>query len=463
MIKQFFKKLGYLFDHQYSQSRFRRPIRSLNQDTSQLIPTGSHQQLVTAGRWLFSNFAPVRGALLEQATYSVQPFVPQYVGKDKAWGVDAEAWLKDWHKVVDIQGRCDFEEMLYLALISIKRDGDAGILLTETRGKYPAVQLIPSHRIGSKTSGAITSGAYKGKTIHNGVITNANGRAIGYELTNGRRISAGDLALCFFPEWADQGRGLTPLAGVVADLQDVKELRQYELTAQKAQSSISLIEHNENGYADESESFIEQTIDGGTLDTTVETLEGGAIRYFRAGSGAKIETVESNRPSKNAQDFEATIMRAAFQALEWPYDFSLDPSKIGGAVVRLVAAKAQRTVEKNQRLVRKLARRIDGYGLAKAIKLGLLSMPPGGDWYSWHYQGPRRLTVDAGRDASAAREDYKLGLTTLSELYAERGLHWEDELQKRIDEQRVLLDAAKAAGIDPNRVQLLTPNGLSNE
>ena len=463
MIKQFFKKLGYLFDHQYSQSRFRRPIRSLNQDTSQLIPTGSHQQLVTAGRWLFSNFAPVRGALLEQATYSVQPFVPQYVGKDKAWGVDAEAWLKDWHKVVDIQGRCDFEEMLYLALISIKRDGDAGILLTETRGKYPAVQLIPSHRIGSKTSGAITSGAYKGKTIHNGVITNANGRAIGYELTNGRRISAGDLALCFFPEWSDQGRGLTPLAGVVADLQDVKELRQYELTAQKAQSSISLIEHNENGYADESESFIEQTIDGGTLDTTVETLEGGAIRYFRAGSGAKIETVESNRPSKNAQDFEATIMRAAFQALEWPYDFSLDPSKIGGAVVRLVAAKAQRTVEKNQRLVRKLARRIDGYGLAKAIKLGLLSMPPGGDWYSWHYQGPRRLTVDAGRDASAAREDYKLGVTTLSELYAERGLHWEDELQKRIDEQRVLLDAAKAAGIDPNRVQLLTPNGLSNE
>ena len=462
MIKQFFKKLGYLFDHQYDQSRFRRQIRSLNQDTTALIPTGTHQQLVTAGRWLFSNFAPVRGALLEQATYSVQPFVPQYVGKDKAWGADAEAWLNDWHKVVDIQGRCDFEEMLYLALISIKRDGDAGVLLTETRGKYPAIQLIPSHRIGSKTGGQIKSGAFKGKQIHNGVITNANGRAIGYELTNGRRISAGDLALCFFPEWSDQGRGLTPLAGVVADLQDVKELRQYELTAQKAQSSISLIEHNENGYADESESFIEQTIDGGALDTTVETLEGGAIRYFRAGSGAKIETVESNRPSKNSQDFESTIMRAAFQALEWPYDFSLDPSKIGGAVVRLVAAKAQRTVEKNQRLVRKLARRIDGYGLAKAIKLGLLPMPPGGDWYSWHYQGPRRLTVDAGRDASAAREDYKLGLTTLSELYAERGLHWEDELQKRVDEQRVLLDAAKAAGIDPNRVQLLTPNGLQN-
>ncbi len=460
MIKQFFKKLGYLFDHTQVSNRFRTPIRSLTQDTRQLIPTGTHEKLITAGRWLFSNFAPVRGALLEQATYSVQPFVPQYVGKDKKWGAMAEAWLNDWHKVLDVQGRCDFEEMLYLSLISIKRDGDAGILLTQGRGKYPAVQLVPAHRIGSRLSGIIPDGAFKGRHIHNGVISNANGRAIGYEMTTGRRVSASDMALCFFPEWSDQGRGLTPLAGVVADMQDIKELRQFELTAQKAQSSISLIEHNENGYADESESFIEQTIDSGTLDTTVETLEGGAIRYFRAGSGAKIETVESNRPSKNAQEFEATIMRAAFQALEWPYDFSLDPSKIGGAVVRLVAAKAQRTIEKNQRLIRKVARRIDGYGIAKAIKLGLLPMPANGDWYSWHYQGPRRLTVDAGRDASAAREDYKLGLTTLQELYAERGLHWEDELQKRIDEQRVLLDAARNAGIDPNRVQLLTPNGL---
>jgi len=462
MIKNFFKKLGYLFDHTNVNHRFRNPIRSLTQDTPAMIPTGTHQQLISAGRWLFGNFAPVRGALLEQATYSVQPFVPQYVGPDKEWGVEAEAWLNDWHKVMDIQGKADFEELLYLALIGIKRDGDIGVLLTETRGKYPAIQMVPAHRIGSRTNGKIEKGPFKGRQITNGVISNANGRAIGYELTNGRRISATDLSLCFFPEWSDQNRGLTPLAGVVADLQDVKELRQYELTAQKAQASISLIEHNENGLADDSEAFIEQTIESNALDTTVETLEGGAIRYFRAGSGAKIETVESNRPSKNAQEFEATIMRAAFQALEWPFDFSLDPSKIGGAVVRLVAAKAQRTIEKNQRLVRKLARRIDGYGIAKAIKLGLLPMPKSGDWYSWHYQGPRRLTVDAGRDANAAREDYKLGLTTLQELYAERGLYWEDELQKRINEQRVLLDAAKQAGIDPNRVQLLTPNGLQN-
>ena len=128
-----------------------------------------------------------------------------------------------------------------------------------------------------------------------------------------------------------------------------------------------------------------------------------------------------------------------------------------------MTAKAQRTVEKNQRLVRKIARRIDGYALSKAMKAGLLPRPQGGDWYSWHYQGPRKISVDGGRDAGAAREDYKLGLTTLQELYAERGLHWEDEVEKRISEQRFVLDLADKYGIDPNRVQLLTPNGLPQQ
>jgi len=453
MLKGFFKKLGSLWEPQYQSNRYRRPLRYLNKDTKQLIPTGTHQQLVSAGRWLFGNFAPVRGALLEQCTYSVQPFIPQYVGKDLEWGVRAESWLNDWHKIMDIQGRCDFEEFLYLSLLSIKRDGDVGVMLTNTAGGYPAVQLIPAHRIASRNQNA---------NEHNGVISNKQGRAVSYVIDGERKVSARDMALCFFPEWSDQGRGVTPLSAVTGDLQDVKELREYELNAQKAASSIALVEHNEDGYADDSEAFIDQTVEDGSLNTTLETLEGGAIRYFRAGSGSKIEVMDRNRPAATAQNFENTILRSAFQALEWPYDLSLDPTKIGGAVVRLVTAKAQRTVEKNQRLVRKMARRIDGYALAKAMKLGLLPLPKGGDWYSWHYQGPRKISVDGGRDAAAGREDYKLGLTTLQELYADRGLHWEDEVEKRISEQRFVLDLAEKYGIDPNRVQLLTPNGLPN-
>ena len=231
MLKGFLKKLGSLWEPQYQSNRYRRPLRYLNKDTRQLIPTGTHQQLVSAGRWLFGNFAPVRGALLEQCTYSVQPFIPQYVGKDLDWGAQAEAWLNDWHKIMDIQGRCDFEEFLYLSLLSIKRDGDVGVMLTNTAGGYPAVQLIPAHRIASRNQNA---------NEHNGVISNKQGRAVSYMIDGERKVSARDMALCFFPEWSDQGRGITPLSSVTGDLQDVKELREYELNAQKAASSIAL-------------------------------------------------------------------------------------------------------------------------------------------------------------------------------------------------------------------------------
>ena len=95
--------------------------------------------------------------------------------------------------------------------------------------------------------------------------------------------------------------------------------------------------------------------------------------------------------------------------------------------------------------------------MSKAMKAGLLPRPQGGDWYSWHYQGPRKISVDGGRDAGAAREDYKLGLTTLQELYAERGLHWEDEVEKRISEQRLIMDLAEKHGVELNRAQLLAP------
>ena len=33
------------------------------------------------------------------------------------------------------------------------------------------------------------------------------------------------------------------------------------------------------------------------------------------------------------------------------------------------------------------------------MKAGLLPRPKSGDWSSWHYQGPRNISVDGGRDA----------------------------------------------------------------
>lgn len=59
-----------------------------------------------------------------------------------------------------------------------------------------------------------------------------------------------------------------------------------------------------------------------------------------------------------------------------------------------------------------------------------------------------------GQEAQNAREDFKMGLTTLRELYGKRGLDW----MEWIDEAKYLLDQCAKKDADPGYVQLITPN-----
>ena len=53
------------------------------------------------------------------------------------------------------------------------------------------------------------------------------------------------------------------------------------------------------------------------------------------------------------------------------------------------------------------------------------------------------MTVDGGRDAANDRADVELGLLSMSELYAQRGLDFRTELQKRADDMNYVIGLAK--------------------
>ena len=58
------------------------------------------------------------------------------------------------------------------------------------------------------------------------------------------------------------------------------------------------------------------------------------------------------------------------------------------------------------------------------------------------FQKPKRVTVDAGREAQQNRADVETGLKTLSESYAELGLDFEEQAEVRAQDARLLLDLA---------------------
>ena len=169
------------------------------------------------------------------------------------------------------------------------------------------------------------------------------------------------------------------------------------------------------------------------------------VRYYRSNSGSGLEAFRGgDRPSMSAQAFEDRIISGALYAMEWDPNFALAIKEPGGAYARTVIEKIRRSVANGQKVVKKWARRVDGWALSVAMTNGDLPYPSDGDWYSWDYQGPARITADTGNEQNARREGYKLGMTTLKSEQAEGGNWWEETRAQRSVEIDDLLTRAQA-------------------
>jgi hypothetical protein len=113
-----------------------------------------------------------------------------------------------------------------------------------------------------------------------------------------------------------------------------------------------------------------------------------------------------------------------------PYEFVGDSSKLGGATVRLITAKAGRVFSKYQTImIENFCVPTWGYIIGQGIAAGELPDDPQWNQVSW--TTPKSVTVDAGREAANDRADVEMGLLSMSELYAQRGLDFRTEMHKR--------------------------------
>jgi capsid protein len=454
-----------------TQRPARKRIFMQDKDTSRAISSYGRRTLMTLGRWLFWNIPHARAAILEQANLSVSTFIPQFYGADEniEWGREAESWLTEWDKICDVQGwPYDGNTLRRFLVIQPLVDGEVFILLTQNQDGFPLIQVHPAHRIGSAAGEKeVVGGQFGGYRICDGVITNEFGRAIAYRYigdnydpTNYQDIPATNLFPVFDPEFSDLYRGLSGMASCIFDFQDIQETRGFEKLAQKIAATISLIEKNETGEADSAKAIVqagtvlrdEETGDLGSLSQ--ETLDGGMIRYLRAGSGASIESLTVDRPTAAQQSFEDRVMQSAMAGMEWSKDFSLDPSKVGGAQMRVVVDKINRVIAKRQQLVAKVMRRIHGYAIAKS------GLPQNPEWFKFQYQGPAELTADKKYQSDVDLQEHRAGFVPLDDICGRRAGFWE-KTQDQLVRERARLERicrAQTPPIDPDKISMPFPN-----
>jgi capsid protein len=470
--------LSYLVDAANWKDRYRRPFEPLTVNTiAKEVNQYDWYQLLSDSRKLYCNLGPVTGAIDDKATYAIgRAWNAKYMGTDPK-GFAAEKWVnEEWYPMADARGPMfDFKTDLFLQSVCTDRDGEIYIYLTESEdGKWPQIQLLPAHMIGDRDNAEpkVSSGPYKGMDVRQGVVTNGVGRAVAFHVLGetykeDKYISARDLIQVFDPRWPDQVRGFPVFMHALLDLKDLRQIQGYEKIAAELMSSVGLIEWNETGAPDMDPASILRgsTAFVGSNPTPAVTIEqvagGGNVKYFRGNSGSKLEQLKNDRPSVQLDAFMDRLIRNACVGAGWPFELTWDASKLGGANVRLLIAKAMRAVEDRQDLLRPIAKRCVGYAVAKAIKSGLLEGFD--DWYNWRFTMPARMTADYGRDSKADLADYQAGITSLTDILGEEGTDLDTHIETLKAERAKLAAAGIGNGVPPPSAPVGAAAGAEDE
>jgi hypothetical protein len=86
-----------------------------------------------------------------------------------------------------------------------------------------------------------------------------------------------------------------------------------------------------------------------------------------------------------------------------------------------------------------------GYVIGDAIARG--ELPDSDGWQRVSWTTPKRVTVDAGREAAQDRADLEAGLKSMSELYSERGMDFKEEMTRRAEDMAFILEISKRTGV----------------
>ena len=186
--------------------------------------------------------------------------------------------------------------------------------------------------------------------------------------------------------------------------------------------------------------------------------------------GESLTSLQSNRPSPTFSGFLRALHQDVSRGI-LPYSFIVDPSGNTGPGLRLDIAKADRTFQKWQNLIiSQFCQNTWGFVIGFGIANG--DLPDDPEWNKVSWTTPKRVTVDAGREAANDRADMELGLISASELYAQRGLDFRSEMAKRAEDMAFIINLAKTSGIpvemlykptniQPGTFAPLAPNAFS--
>lgn len=454
-ISSILKPFGGLFGKAYDAAEA-SPDRAdppfIVADARAELSSASRLRLLSKTRALVRNFGFAREIVNAMEIYSVGDGIfPQAGSASAEWNAAAEALFLRVMSRPELSGRFTFGKLTRLACRALDTDGEIFFVkIAGTATEPPRLQVFEAHRIAPKFDAK--------ERIFDGIGFDAQGRPSRYFFADDAgeeiEIAADHVIHVFVAERVSDAHGVPQIQHSANTLADTKELLQTEKNAVKMINQFTFaIEAERNRDEDTSSGdfvFGSQGADGATDPDAFKRQIGGG-KAARLLPGEKLHEIAASRPSSTFNGFIDFNSREACLG-NIPYEFVSDSSKIGGAGVRLIVGRAARVFSRRQQeLIEMFLTPVWRFFVGWAVSQGKLSAVEDFDKVEWAC--PKKVTVDAGREAAQDRADCEAGLISKTDLFAERGMRYDAELKRIMRERAAELVAEREAeqefGLEP--------------
>lgn len=391
-----------------------------------------------------------------------------------AWNASAARYWRGWQKFADLTSRASWGTLQGQIARSWFIDGEVFILKTYGESGRPRVQVIEAHRI--KTPKASIDGIQRGSktqpTIIDGVEIDANGRPAAYWVetidvsrqSKFDRVPADLMVHVFEPGRPGQYRGLPFVYSVLVDINDLDDLQKFEMQAAKEAASVTNVIKTKAGEVND-EDIIKGT-------TTSEFTSVEKIQYYKERmraeavvlqSGDDMQQFKSERPSVATSGYWDYLTAKICAGVGIPKELAI-PSSMQGtsmrAVLEIAAAFFRQRSSALQDHLGQIYEWVIESGLALNDPLLIQGKPE--DWFAWTARSPRSVSVDIGYSSAARVNEFKLGMTTLEDLYAEQGQDWRERLRQKAEEIAYAKQLAAEFNVERAEIMTLDPNELAS-
>jgi lambda family phage portal protein len=417
-------------------------------------------ELMKRARDLAENVGLVRSILMKFASHTAANISYQARTENPEVNTEVEAYWAEWWDKCDLTTRHTGSTLMQVAMMSMLRDGDFLFVLVRDKDGNLKIQGIEADRLGDPfkvyTSLDLIGGIHIDRDTGAPSAYDIYNRSIGDFYTYQTTIPSSQAFHLFDPLRIDQYRGISAFHTAINDCTDIYDIINFEkMAAKNASSQAGIVKRNNNNASDLSSLTNDEDLNGNTIK--LEAIESGKISYLEPGEDIVFPDGPS-RPSGAFAEFHKILLRNICLGLGIPYSFAVDPSAMSGPTARLEMQQAGRTFRRYQKLLDdKVLRPIKNIVIADGVARGLIERNVGSRTTRGIFNFGANVSIDLGRESASAISEFKTGLRTASDIYAERGQDFESAMRQRAIEAKLIKDLSEKYGVDPETISDIVP------